>query len=54
MIGKNIPPMNSEAPATVIEAIPIAADEQRAARQHRIPLAAKVAAIVFLAILVPV
>jgi len=46
--------MNSEAPATVIEAIPTAADEQRAARQHRIPLAAKVAGTVFLAVLAPV
>jgi hypothetical protein len=37
--------MKSEAPATVIRAIPITADEQPAAKQHKIPLAAKMAVI---------
>jgi hypothetical protein len=46
--------MKSEAPATVIQAIPIAAGKEPVVRKRKIPMAAKVAGIVFLAVLVPV
>ncbi|MGA3285176.1 MAG: hypothetical protein ABSD57_12055 [Verrucomicrobiota bacterium] len=46
--------MKSEAPATVIQAIPIAAKELPVVRKHKIPLAAKVAGTAFLAVLVPI
>ena len=46
--------MKSESPAIVIQAIPVAAEWQRAVRKHKIPLAAKISVIVFLAVLVPV
>ena len=46
--------MNSEAPAIVIQAISIAGEEQPAVRKRKIPLAAKVAVAIFLAVLVPV
>jgi hypothetical protein len=46
--------MKSEAPATVTQAIPVAAEEQPAVRKHKIPLAAKLVCTTFLAVLVPV
>ena len=46
--------MKSEAPAIVIQSIPVAADEQPVVRKRKIPLAAKVAGTAFLAVLVPV
>jgi hypothetical protein len=44
--------MKSE--ATIMQTIPIAAEWQRTVRKNRIPLAAKVAVTIFLAVLVPV
>jgi hypothetical protein len=46
--------MKSEAPTTVTKAIPITAGEQPIIQQHKIPLAAKVAGTIFLAVLVPI
>jgi len=46
--------MKSEAPALVIETIPIIAGKQPIVRKHKIPLAAKVAGTAFLAVMVPV
>jgi len=46
--------MNSEAPAIVIQAISVAGKEHSTVRKRKIPLAAKVAATAFLAVLVPV
>jgi hypothetical protein len=46
--------MKSEAPATAAQVISVAAEEQLVIRKHKIPLAAKVAGTVFLAVLVPI
>ena len=46
--------MKSEAPAIVSQTIPAAAEWQRAVRKSKIPLAAKISATIFLAVLVPV
>ena len=46
--------MKPEAPATVGSATPATADEPVAVQPHKIPMAAKVAVTVFLAVLVPV
>ena len=46
--------MKFEAPATVIQTIPIAAGRQPLVLKRKIPLAAKVAGTVFLAVLVPI
>ena len=46
--------MKSEAPATAAPAIPIAAEKPTGVRKCKIPLAAKVAGTIFLAVLVPV
>jgi hypothetical protein len=46
--------MNSEATVIIIQAIPVAAAGNCAVRKRKIPLAAKVAATAFLAVLVPV
>jgi len=46
--------MKSEAPALVIETIPVVVGKQVAVQPHKIPLAAKVAGTAFLAVLVPI
>jgi hypothetical protein len=46
--------MKSESPAIVIQANPVAAEWQRAARKNKIPLAAKLVVSAFLAVLVPI
>jgi hypothetical protein len=46
--------MNSEAPATFASSMPVTVPERVAVQSHKIPLAAKVAGAVFLAILIPV
>ena len=46
--------MKSEAPALVIETIPVVVGKQVAVQPHKIPLAAKVAGTAFLAVMVPV
>jgi hypothetical protein len=46
--------MKSESSAIVIQAIPVAAEWQRAVQRNKIPLAAKVVVTAFLAVLVPV
>ena len=46
--------MNSEVPAVIFQAIPVAAEGSRAVRKRKIPLAAKVIGAAFLAVLVPV
>jgi len=46
--------MKSEAPAIVASANPVIAGERAVVQPHKIPLAAKVAGTVFLAILVPI
>ncbi len=46
--------MNAEPPATFVASIPGTARERVAVQPHKIPLAAKVAATAFLAVLVPV
>ncbi len=46
--------MNSESPATFSPAVPVNVRERIAVQAHKIPLAAKVAGTVFLAVLIPV
>jgi hypothetical protein len=46
--------MNSETPATFAVSVPVAARERVAVPAHKIPLAAKVAGTIFLAVFVPV
>src|SRR3984957_376 len=46
--------MKSEAPAIVIQAIPVAAEWQRAVQRNKVPLVAKLAVTTFLAVMVPV
>jgi len=46
--------MNSESPATIAAAIPVATRERVADQARKIPMAAKVAGTAFLAVLVPV
>jgi hypothetical protein len=46
--------MNSEVPAVIFQAIPVAAEGSRALRKRKIPLTAKLAVTAFLAVLLPV
>src|ERR1035438_9137399 len=46
--------MKTEAPAPVIETIPVAVGKQVAVQPNKIPLAAKLAVTAFLAVLIPV